>query len=545
MPDLPVRREWLRDGALVVMAALLFCAPRLWAKSLWSPDEARYAEVAREMRASGDYLVPRVYGEPEASYPPLYYWLIALFSLPAGSVTALSASLPSLVAALGLGLATYALGRILWDRRSALLSALLLTSLGGFVGTAILCRADMTMVLLETVALLLFLRWYRSREGARFPMTFYAALAGAVLAKGPQAIIVVIAIIAIFLIVRRELGLIRQVRLVPGLAILVALTLPWYLWAWRATGLDYLLGESLSGFAGTLVAGGHSRRSPLAYVGVVLIRSFPWIFFLPPALAALRREERSDPPGRGSAGSFAFLVAWIAVVLAFYSLAASKRHYYVAAVYPPLALALGRFWARAPEPGGLSLRSLRVPLAALALVALGSELYLDLGPDHLGSFVLTPFRGGLHLLAPAVFLAAVAAWVLAGRAQGRPAVLPVLAGLVLAAHLGSMALYEIPQNLRDAAAGRRFVEALRGAVRPQDELYLFREDVPSIPLHLGRDCRVIADPALLRARPKPPFVVAVKEWTLPEATLLLGPCRAVFRESIPSGGAVLIVLRPD
>src|SRR5581483_10473322 len=196
-----------RDLALIVLAAAFVCGPRLWAKTLWSPDEARYAEASREMRASGDFLVPRVYGEPETSYPPLYYWLVALFSLPAGRVTAAAATLPSFAAGLGVALLTYATGRLLWDRRSALLSALILISTAGFVGPAILCRADMTMAFFELGALFLFLRWYRDRESARFPPAFYVSLAAATLAKGPQALLVVGGIVLAFLAARRELVL--------------------------------------------------------------------------------------------------------------------------------------------------------------------------------------------------------------------------------------------------------------------------------------------------------------------------------------------------
>ena len=237
------RNDVLRDGAMIVLAGLLLCAPRLWAKSLWSPDQARYAEVAREMLVSGDYLVPRVYGKPETSYPPLYYWLIALFSLAPGRVCATSATLPSLSAALGVSLLTYGIGRVLWNRRAALYSALILTLMAGFVGAAILSRADMTLALLEVAALFLFIRWYRNEESRPFPLAFYGALAGATLAKGPQAPLVVGGIVLVFLGIRRELSLLRRLRLLPGLLVFLALTLPWYAWAWGATRQDYFLGE--------------------------------------------------------------------------------------------------------------------------------------------------------------------------------------------------------------------------------------------------------------------------------------------------------------
>jgi hypothetical protein len=542
-PDARSRRDLRRDLAWILLAGLAVCGPRLCAKSLWSPDEARYAEVAREMRVSGDLLVPRVYGEPETSYPPLYYWLIVLFSLPAGRVTALTATLPSFVAALGLGLTTYGIGRVLWDRRSGFLSALILTSFAGFVGPAILCRADMTLALFESAALFLFIRWYRVRETATFPLAFYVAVAAGTLAKGPQAVVIVAGIVLLFLAVRHDLRLASRLRLGPGLALLLALTLPWFVWARLKTGQDYLLGESLSGFAGTLVPGGHGRRSALIYIGVIAARAFPWILFLPPALIVLRREERAG----GSKGTVAFLASWILAVFVFYSLAASKRHYYVTAVYPALALVLGRFWSLGPEGWRACPLAMKTSLAGLGLLAAVSELYLDFGAGRIGSFEMAPFAPGLHVLHGTLLLIAALGLVLTIRGSRETLLLPGIGLLVAAGQLGAMLLYEIPQQRRDEEDGRRFVDTLRRRILPGEHVYLFREDVPSVPLHLDQDCRILRDPEEVRAKVDAgePFVVGVKEWRLPEISAVPRPLKVAFRESIPAGGAVLIFLRPD
>jgi len=537
MPETEPRRAVMRDLAILALAAACVCGPRLWARTLWSPDEARYAEVAREMRTSGDFLVPRVYGEPETSYPPLYSWLVALCSLPAGRVTALAATLPSFAAGLGVALLTYAIGRVLWDRRSGFLSALILISTAGFVGPAILCRADMTMAFFELAALFLFIRWVRDRESAKFPLAFYASLAAATLAKGPQALLVVGGIVLAFLAVRRELGLLRRLRLVPGAAIVLALTLPWYLWAWKATGRDYLLGESLSGFVGTMVPGGHSRRSILNYLAVIPIRAFPWILFLPSALGALRRGS----PSNRTDGTLAFLISWMVVVFVFYSLAAAKRYYYVTVIYPAVALAVGRLCFLPPSRFGW-----RAPLALLAFIALGLELTLVLDPDRFGRFASTSARLGAHGLTIFAVVAAGLGAFVSFREMPGPRIAAILGGLVIVAHVGAMGYFELPQGRRDEADGRRFVEALRSALRPEDRIYLFQEDVPSVPLSLDRDCRILSSADALAAKVSlsESFLVGVKEWRLPDAQKILGPHRIVFRESLPGGGAVLIFLRP-
>ena len=62
---------------LVGTAAVLFLV-NIGGYDLWPPDEPRFAEVAREMVQSGDYLVPRVNGEPDKEKPPVLFWAVAL-----------------------------------------------------------------------------------------------------------------------------------------------------------------------------------------------------------------------------------------------------------------------------------------------------------------------------------------------------------------------------------------------------------------------------------------------------------------------------------
>src|SRR5438093_1254910 len=73
----------------------------LWGYDLWAPDEPYFAEGAREMLADGQWAVPHVNGTITTDKPPLFFWIIALLSLPAGRVTPLTARLPSALAGLG------------------------------------------------------------------------------------------------------------------------------------------------------------------------------------------------------------------------------------------------------------------------------------------------------------------------------------------------------------------------------------------------------------------------------------------------------------
>jgi len=70
-----VHDDWLRDLLLLTLLLGIFFAFNLGKRALWSPDEGRYSEVAREMVVSGDYVTPRLNGVKFFEKPPLFYWL--------------------------------------------------------------------------------------------------------------------------------------------------------------------------------------------------------------------------------------------------------------------------------------------------------------------------------------------------------------------------------------------------------------------------------------------------------------------------------------
>src|SRR5688572_18809367 len=105
----------------------------LGSPALYDPHESLYAEIAREMVISGDWLTPHLNGTRYLDKPPLFYWLIAL-SYQAFGVSEFSARFPGALAGLGGALVTYGIGRHLFEGNTGGLAALVLTaSVGYFV----------------------------------------------------------------------------------------------------------------------------------------------------------------------------------------------------------------------------------------------------------------------------------------------------------------------------------------------------------------------------------------------------------------------------
>ena len=118
-------KERLLVVGLLALAAALFIA-NTWGYDLWPPDEPRFAEVAREMMQSGNYLAPTVNNLPYKEKPPLLFWAISAASLPFGDVNEFTARVPSALGGVITVLLTYLLARRLYGQKIAVWSALIL-----------------------------------------------------------------------------------------------------------------------------------------------------------------------------------------------------------------------------------------------------------------------------------------------------------------------------------------------------------------------------------------------------------------------------------
>jgi 4-amino-4-deoxy-L-arabinose transferase-like glycosyltransferase len=113
-----MRAPWLHLCLLSALGALLFL-PSFAAEGL-DDEEGRRAVPAREMVESGDWILPRVFGEPYLNKPPLYFWSVAAASSVTGGVNEAATRLPSVLATIATALASYLYGRRAWGARAGL-----------------------------------------------------------------------------------------------------------------------------------------------------------------------------------------------------------------------------------------------------------------------------------------------------------------------------------------------------------------------------------------------------------------------------------------
>ena len=259
---------WGRD---LVLLAVLFGALLAWelgSAPLANPDEGRYAEVPREMIASGDWVTPRLDGVPYFEKPPLMYWAVAACEEALGPGE-WSLRLAPAAFALGGILTAYAAGRKVYGRAAGFWAAVVLGTSILYLALGRLLILDMAVSVLMSTTLFCFILGVREPPGNRRRWLFYGLYASAALAtltKGLMGFLVTGAVMFLWL------AHLQPVEAPPsactcraGPCCLLAIAAPWHFLSHRRNpgwAHFYLVYEHWERFTNT----GHGRTGPFWYL---------------------------------------------------------------------------------------------------------------------------------------------------------------------------------------------------------------------------------------------------------------------------------------
>ncbi len=327
--------RWLSVLFLGCAAALL--GLNLGGYDVWPADEPRYAQVAREMMQSGDWLSPRINNEPYMEKPPLLFWSIALASLPQGDVSPLTARIPSLISALVTAALTGLLAWRMFGARAAFWSAAVLATGLRFWWQARTGQIDMVLTACVTTAVYHLWRWDGDRRNWRLAI-IYGALALGVLAKGPVAL--VFPLLLGFFFFRGNPDARRGAHWILGLAAVAAIACLWYIPARMAVAAapgeavaEGIGGNLFRNIIGRVFLGVSKAQAPWYYIVNLPADLFPWSLFLPWTLVWMWRNRYSSKMHH-------YLWCWTVPALIFFSLAIGKRALYILPLYPAFAIIL-------------------------------------------------------------------------------------------------------------------------------------------------------------------------------------------------------------
>jgi 4-amino-4-deoxy-L-arabinose transferase-like glycosyltransferase len=382
---------------------------KIGARDLWSPDEPRYAQVAREMLETGEWVVPHLNGNVYTEKPPLYFWLIALLSKPFDNVGEVTARFPSALCATLVVLLTFFLGRKIFGIQEAFWGALVMATSAQFVTIGRTGALDMLLTLSILGAMTLFYLAYTNDRAPLFVAGFPLLIPG-VLTKGPVAIALPLVVMLVFLVTDVCIGKKGAKKRLAwfalstalGLAVVVLVIVPWWHAAYERSGGVYGSPSILAKQTGGRMLNSYSHQRPFHYYfGEILWQFLPWVVFFPLTAHAIWKKGRlRDNDG------LRFLFIWFLGVFLFFSCISGKRSQYLLPLLPAGGLIIG--WALClsnPSERKLSeRREYYLPLLLLSLISAGGLVYVSVAsyfkaPDH---FILAVLASVVAILMLAV-----------------------------------------------------------------------------------------------------------------------------------------------
>ena len=458
--------------------------------NLVNPDEGRYAEVPREMVASGDYVTPRLNGVLYFEKPPLVYWAVAGALRLFGNGEMGVRSVPALFALAGVLVACAATRRIA-GRNAGMAAGIVLGSSVLYFALGRILLLDMAVSTLMSVTLFCFILAVREPPGGKRRTLFYglyASAALATLAKGLIGFLVPGAVMFFWLLIFNQWPRLRPLYLPSGIALFLAIAAPWHVLAAQRNpqwANFYFVREHWERFTTTE----HGRYEPVWYfVPVIVLGLFPWVGGLWPALRSRlaggwrRRHENADAW---------FFVTWAVFIFLFFSKSQSKLVPYILPVFPPLAVLIGCWladvWAAREA------RRIRGLVAVFAVMAAGigvALLVVLFKPGLVADAAkLEELKPDGIVAASALLVGAVLVPVLVRRGQ--------LQSALAAFGATVMAFYLVLGEAQDKVA-RPGTKALAGIVtakiQPGDRVYHYHDFFHDFTYYAERTVGTIAAP---------------------------------------------------
>jgi 4-amino-4-deoxy-L-arabinose transferase-like glycosyltransferase len=339
------RNRLLLPILLIVFAAILLSV--LGVRTLVPADEGRYAEMAREMFASGDWITTRLNGIKYFEKPPLQTWMNAL-TFAAFGLGDWQARLWTGLCGLAGVVLTGVAGTRVFGARIGFYAALVLGSSVFWLVGSQANSLDMSLSAMMTLSLCALLVAQRDGAGAaerrHWMLACWAGMALAVLSKGLVGVVLPGAVLVLYTLASRDWDIWKRLHAGPGLLVFFLVAAPWFV----LVGLKnpeqpyfFFVHEHFARF----LLKEHNREEPWWYfLPLLAAGSMPWLGVLAQSLVQGARRVPDDTVG--GAARFRprlLLLVWIVFIFVFFSKSNSKLPAYILPVFPAVALLVAHY----------------------------------------------------------------------------------------------------------------------------------------------------------------------------------------------------------
>lgn len=335
------KRAWV----LLVVAACAVYFYGLGAVPFLGPDEPRYAQVAREMFARGDFVTPTLGGHTWFEKPALLYWLL-MAAYGMFGVSEWAARLPlaagGVLTALLVGWAGRRAERASHEtmRGLGLVAAAVTVSTAGLMVFSRAATFDALLTATVTAALACFFVSELERDGFRrrvLLVCFYVFVGASLLAKGLVGVIIPALVVAGYFVLRGRWPPLLRLGLPWGALLCLLVAALWYGPVTARHGWEFVDEFFIQHHFARYTSNQYHHPQPFYfYVPIVLLLALPWTFFLLSGLMGLRdANPRAEEAG---VRARVLAAAWLLAPVLFFSLSGSKLPGYVLPAIPGAAL---------------------------------------------------------------------------------------------------------------------------------------------------------------------------------------------------------------
>ena len=472
---------------LILIYALLWFGTLNY-RHLIPSDEGRYAEIAREMLVTGDWITPRYNGYKYFEKPPLQAWATAatfqVFGIgdwQARLWTALTGFLTILLVGFT--------GARIFNARAGWLAAVVLASSPMWVISGHFNSLDMGLSAFLVAALCSLLLAQTSHNKNSYRNWMWACwifMALATLSKGVIGAAIPAMVFVIYSISTWDWKIWTRLRLFSGSILFLAITAPWFVLVAQRNPefLEFFfIHEHLQRFT----QDDHSRTGPIYYfIPLLLIGLLPWILQLPGAIMQTWNERRREfSPGW-------LLVCWFAVIFVFFSASHSKLPGYIIPVFPALALIIGSRLDRLLGHTNTMALPWKLQMLGFALLGCIGFFFLDaIGkqarPDEIEAYAQYTYWV-IAALAALVSFSMYAAWQ--SKRNGIRSIVSFACGFFLCAIIAGTG----HETLGRAVSGIDLAERVKTSIPEKVNLYSVRLLDHTVPFYLGRTMIMVESP---------------------------------------------------
>ncbi len=363
MKNFSASKNWQLEASLIalfgVLAALIFFI-HLGDYPLFNPDEGLYAEPAREMLDTGEYITTTLNYAIRFTKPPLVIWAMALGYKFFG-INEFAARFFSATSGFLLIIVTYLFTNKYLGRRTAAFCAVILLTSPLFIGVGRMAITDMPLSLFTAGSLFAFFHGWKQKQFF-WILIAYVLTAFAIMTKGPVGLLLPIVILSTFFYLRGQLKNAFQFFRIPvGVFLVGLIALPWFVIEIAVTHgayfQEFIMRENFARFTSVVDA----HKGPWWYhIAAIFGGLFPWSILLPQALFTIFNNFRTtasftNPSKINFAAFFSkclitckslenqdevllFAILSSIIIIGFFSASVSKLLPYTLPAFPALAI---------------------------------------------------------------------------------------------------------------------------------------------------------------------------------------------------------------